>query len=1191
MKPLVLVCLLVVGSCYTLGRRYTDTVLDTDTGIASTDCSFETSPSVTFVCRRCQAQVAYNLGSASTFSITGMLRSVRDKVQEIVGEMRANLPLAEITFAAIEDKYCFYASSFVSEPDYEMAVRVFTAYEASPLRVIENFENAELVTRYVGVEARQGSGAGHYYRYMEYAYGVTLARRASTTLTLNLQTLTSKFEYSGAYTTYTGQAILDNSSTQLPFSVVVPYNRPSNTDYILHIPVRSQFRIGEFLDLLIPTAGCASELSLPAIPDMRQLPVLMLDMPFTRIQSITTFNALVVFFYMPQFALAPHVFLDTPTASIRINSADLVCNVAIDSTWRRENVPTLSLHINQSLKNTLKATGYINAEPRIITIKDIAEDFYTLMYPDPFNFFPVYNNSRTDIEATLGMIQLMEPTFQFTFTPEAVIVISGTASYLLEQDTKVDLAIGRVNGALESFMQIDVVSSELITRLIDAESIPLVGFSLLLNRISSSSVSLDLTSTSPLRPPSVPVHQSNAGFEAYLDLELNDQCSDSEYCSILRNSLGQSAFSINGRFVPDYFLMSTRTGNVTFSRILTFYNSVLRVNFERPRVRMWLEGILDIQGDSKTLVSFRTNVTENNGDARLEGILRGRWEQALDLPQLTFQGLQLLADVDGNRNILDSTIRGISSFGPCSPSDCWFGDVVLSLSTQDYTESYAVMTMRSTSPSIFFPRLLMVNTLSPLLTRFRFPTDMTVSYAYREQDRVPAGLTVSSQVLFMGIPAQLTCNGTAEMQSPLQLYMQMQFFTLGSGNIQVTGSYNSPVSSRLDYSNTTLQTTGIIVGTVTMWGLSQIADIRLTDTGLTLALPGYLFGGMYAIDMMVSGPVTESVTTANLTATGEIDTNTTRNLQTEINQSLTNWAQIAAVTLQRIRDQMSRRQIVIDTYQSQVCTEPCPQIMECVGEPQYVCTQSPVIETCTGTKQGCSQMRTTCEENVSTCMQSQAVCAVYDTQSGGNNCEQWDTVCVNAVQTCQGWSQECTETIEEGCAVIEHQTMNTSCLHQEFLCEQRTTEDSTCRVRCRNIDNLLRSAQTVYDQYQAAYNDSVAAFGALTELLEGTGDVFSVRCMQLDSIAFSTPLVEAGIGPGDIAMKVVFLVPSLKTQKQVAYSVQTKWSFFTEAENQVRLERLARQRIIQASGGRLAPELELESPMEIFERLLQVRLA
>lgn len=1120
-----------------------------------------------------------------------MLRSVRDKVQEIVQEMRENLPLSEVTFAVREDMYCFYATRFVSEPDYVQATGAFTAFEESPLAVLENFSTAQLITQYIGLEAREGSGAGHYYRYMEYAYGTTAARRASPTLTLSLQFITIRFEYAGAYATYVGEAVVDNAGTQIPFTAVVPYNRPASSDYIVHLAVRSQYRLGEIVDLLAPAVGCGADLSLPALSDMRQLPVLLIDLPFTSVQGIMSFSDLVLFFYMPPFALAPAVYLDSPSASLRIRTASSTCSVALDSTWRRENVPTLTVHIDQSLRNTIVATAYVNVEPRMMTISDIAQNFYAEMYPDPFNLFPVYSRSVANLGDTLGRIQVLQPVFTLTLTPEVVLRVTGSASYLLDEDSRVDIGLGRVNGALESFVQVDVSSAEMLTRLVGAETTPLVGFTLLLNRIVSSSVSLDLAETSPLRGTSVPARRTNAGFEAFLNLELDDQCAGSEYCTLLQNSLGRNTISLSGRFVPDYFLLSSTVANITFSRSVTFYNSILRMYFGPPRVDTWVEGLFDIQGDSHTLVSFRTNLTNVNSDARLSGTLRGQWQGALDLPQLTLQGLQLYGDVNAAGQIIDSTISGLGSFGDCSQADCWFGDVVVSMSLADYTENFVVMTMRPTTSSVFFTRLLTLQSLSPLLTRLSFPTDITVSYAYQEHSRVPAGLMVSSQVSFMGLQGQLTYNGPANEQNALQLFLQMPFFVLGAGNLQVAGSYNSPVSARLDYSTETVQTSGVIVGTVSLWGISQVADIRLTDTQLELALPGYPFGGVYYFDLAVRGGITADITNSTLTVSGQVDTNSTATLESMVRESLNRWAQQAADTLQRIRDLLARQQALIDTYSREVCIEPCPTVQECVGEPQYVCTQNAVLETCTGSKQGCSQVVTSCDTSASTCMQSQATCAVYDSQSAGGNCVQWDTTCVNAIETCQGWSQECVETVEEGCAVIEHEVVNTTCLHQELLCEERTLVDSTCSVRCRNMENMRNAAQTTYDLYQAAYNDSINAFGVLTELLEGSATVFAVSSTQLDSLSFTTPLNAPGIGPNDVQMKVVFLIPNLSTQKQTAYSVQTKWSFFTEVENQVRLVRLARQQIVQVSNGRLSPEAAEESPVEIFERLLRARTA
>ena len=70
-------------------------------------------------------------------------------------------------------------------------------------------------------------------------------------------------------------------------------------------------------------------------------------------------------------------------------------------------------------------------------------------------------------------------------------------------------------------------------------------------------------------------------------------------------------------------------------------------------------------------------------------------------------------------------------------------------------------------------------------------------------------------------------------------------------------------------------------------------------------------------------------------------------------------------------------------------------------------------------------------------------------------------------------------------------------------------------------------------------------------------------------------------------MKVIFMVPSLQTEKMMAYSIQSKWNFFTEVENQVRLARLAREQIVIASQNRLDQSVIDESPVEIFERLLR----
>jgi len=141
------------------------------------------------------------------------------------------------------------------------------------------------------------------------------------------------------------------------------------------------------------------------------------------------------------------------------------------------------------------------------------------------------------------------------------------------------------------------------------------------------------------------------------------------------------------------------------------------------------------------------------------------------------------------------------------------------------------------------------------------------------------------------------------------------------------------------------------------------------------------------------------------------------------------------------------------------------------------------------------------------------------------------------------------------------------------------------------MESMRDAAQATYDLYQAAYNDSISAFGVLPELLEGNAAVFTVSATQLDSLSFTTQLNTPGIGPNDIEMKVVFLIPNLSSQKQTAYSVQTKWSFFTEVENQVRLARLARQQIVQVSNGRLSPQVVEESPVEVFERLLRARTA
>jgi hypothetical protein len=1160
---MALIWLLVFGAA--AERIQTSAKADRNVIVSSCD-SYET------LCRLCNATEAYEVQDTNNFAVGGWLTKTNQLFKDILQDLEADFDSANYTIAT-GDHLCVAAWNVTGSVDYADLFERTLDVEYHKTQVPEIFSETEFELEQVDFKVHRGEGSRYYYEAIQAYFDAQATAQINNLTSLNLSHAFYNLTEEYGLVNYTGSALVGNISTD--FFIEATVQREKNDAFTAVILAYNKHTVANWTGNLTNQTSCAELQSVSGLDSVVRLAVQRTEVHFVHNDGEMQARDYATSVKVPSFTVAPGIKVKNPKGSVYI--LDSTCTASISGDWTQGK--QFGIELEMYTTASFNATAWVAEDPPSLTLEEVQSLLVDQLYPDPRSIIPQYVNDTSDLEAKLLKVTFEDPSIYLSFDPEVSLRVSGVTTWVSDTDSRSEVMVTRLKG-LQSTIAVKTEAGDYIGYLYNSSSAHR-SLDSVETQLLTATTTVDVDEESKLKPSLFDL--SNSTVKAGITVQQvrydpSSYCEDLEFCSILTSYITEGFIKVNGTCYPSGAELSRKIDTIDLGSHLELKFAKFRRNYRTPDAVEWITGALSFYGDSKTLLTFHSNVTENLDQAFLEGLLTEPWTDAFDYPGLTVLDLVLKASLDSEGEVEDSSMSGLCQLGNCTDDQCWDGYVRASVNPNDYLSNQLILEMEPAETELVFSVLLDTDTPPQLFTTFDFYSGLVVEYAYKSSDDIEEGVEFTGNVGFLGVPGYLEATNDNSTETFHGVVLMTEFF-LGHKNVEVLPNDDSLYA---EFTGDKTSASSTLYGKLRFWYVQEEAELHFNDTDFySTDVSGNYFEGLYDFAVSLHGKVSEDIEESEVRVQGRLTEQDEEELTEAIEQALQYWVSQGNTALNTSSQNAKTSQHEADDLKRQMCTEACPNVTKCSQLSDWVCAERAYNTTCIEYGQSCGNLTTECKDTATECMSSHSECTSYYSSGLGDECLTYETVCDTELTTCQHWKESCSVVEGEACTVYELHELEEGCINWRLQCDEVVEEDGLCRQNCDFVERLYNRAEENAQNYSEADNRTQADMEGFTELADYEV-LFKMNRTSLDRL-----LDEEAIGASEVWMSVFGYVAALGSEEEYELvELSIAWNFFDREDNNRRLAKAAKQAVVDNSGGKLDGRLASKSAVEVMNENL-----
>jgi hypothetical protein len=1124
--------------------------------------------SSTLLCNLCATNSAYKITDLDEFWIEDQLKSTCTKLQDLLSEFSSYVEAGSY-FIALGNLTACVSASYPSKVEFEELYSDILSLQYSPISHPEIFQYKPTLQT-IAAKANNGAGSGHYYTDLQLFYNDKSYYTLNSGVNLELTNYTELLKYQEGTVLYQGEAQL-KGEMYAPFSIEIDYDREKYENFYVILDVNSRYQLGEWVDSLWPEGECSQVESPRGLNSIQILPVPHTNIIFNKQGEAMSMDSMISYVNVPDFALAPGMKIKNVSGALYIGQESCLLDVVGD--WLANN-DTFELKIHTYKEAHFNATAYLKNDDESMTVSEL-ERLLSSLYFDAKPIIPRYKEDATKLYQLLYPTSLIKPRLDFYFEPEVSIRVHSSSSIYSKEDSSLDMFIGRVEGAVESVLILTSISSDALKSLeSNLYKIETTGLTLHSHLIISSTASMNI-STLPAyiyNSNSLP-YEYQAGVFLRSKVKQNSDCEYNELCSIYdMNSLEPKEAVVMSEYYPSRFIFSGEIGDITLSKDIQLVDNNIKLPIN-PDESVYISGKFDLEGDSKDTLSFIYNITQISGDAFMTAKLQQEWVSAFDIENLEVYSLTLHADLDSEGEFHSSSMKGYASLGCVELDNAWPGEIIVSMSPANYSLNYFTMELK---PNSYLDSLCAVANItepSNLASALEFSAGAVLDYSLEDHENVQAGYSLSANVKYLDIPAYLEYH-SSELNSAFYATLELPDFTMAYGNIKVYADDNEKISGVINAENNSSY--GYMTGNVSLIGMKDRINLRLSDDLFSFDISGFPFGGIFEMGFNATAEFYTKIDTALFTLNGMLSHANVTKLENDTRTNIQNWIDAGVSVLEDIEAQIKEQNDTVNYLEQELCTQPCPKKLTCISEPYKQCIEYAVTTQCVSSKTGCSNIDLFCIDEETSCQSYSSRCIKYDKKLP-NVCAEYESVCDSYITVCKQYNATCTDYIEGGCSRYEYIEHEDDCINYEFKCENSDIEDVSCTSKCEHNQDKYEYALSNLKRlknWNRQTRDDLGGFRYLKYIISGS-------LFNITAHSSTYNIRSSGIGPRDLSMHFEYEIPDLNSFNGTTANSTITWNFFDYVEVLNSLTQQVKEDIIQFSNAKLSEDLSTKQPQEV----------
>lgn len=1158
--------LFIVGA---LAERI-QTTAKSDRNVQASTCSAYST-----MCTLCNATEVYEVQDPNNFAVGGWLTKTNELFKDILEDLQKDIKAANYTIAE-GDHLCVVAWDVEGDIDYADLFDRTLDVEYEKTQVPEIFSDVSFALDQIDFKVHRGEGSRYYYEALQVYFNASATAQVNDLTTLQLKNAFYNLTEEYGLVNYTGTAILGNITSE--FYIETNVERDKNDAFAAVIEAKSRYTVANWTGNLTNQTSCAELQTASGLDSVTKLAVLRTVVKFVYNDGAMQARNYDSSVSVPSFTVAPGIKLKMAEGNVAI--LDETCSASITGSWTTDG-KSLGLKLKMYTTASFNATAWVSEDPPSLSLKEVQSALVDQLYPDPRSILPQYINDTSDIESKLLQLTFYDPDIDMVFDPEVSLRISGTSSWMTDTDSRAEVMVTRVKG-VQSTIAISTEEGDYIGFLYDSESSYMSSDSVE-SRFLTATATIDTEDEAKLKPKLFDLWNSTVSAGISINQVRYDpisECEEIEFCSILTNMVDEDFITVNGTVYPSGAELSKKLDNIDIGHGLELKYTKYRRNYRSSEAKEWISGALSFYGDSETLLTFHSNITEHLDDAFLEGLLTENWKNAFDYQGLTVINLALQASLDSDGEVDDSSMSGICRLGNCTDDQCWDGFVKASVNPTDYLKNQVLLQMKAADTDIVFAVLVDAESTPQLFKGFDFYSGLNIEYAYESTDEMQEGVNFSGNIGFLGVPGYIEATNDNTTEIFHGEVMLTEFF-LGHKNVEVLPTDSGSLYA--DFSGDKGSASASLYAKLRFWYIQEEAVIHMNDTDFySTDVSGNYFGGLYEFDVSITGKITEDIQASEVSVQGSLGEDDQSDLSNYIDSAIKSWVQQGLTALNVSSQNVETAEHESEELQKQLCTEDCPNVTRCSQLSDWVCAERAYNTTCVEYGQSCGNLTTGCKDTTTDCMSNHTECTSYYSSGLGEECETYETVCDSYLTTCQHWKESCSVVEGEACTVYELHELEEGCLSWRLSCDEITEADGLCLQNCGFAERLFNRSLETYEKYEEADNltqEDLKGFNKLANY-----EVYFI----FNKTSLERILDEEAVGANDISISVFGYVPDLTSDYGYFLTeLDLQWNFYDKEDNNRRLARAVKKAIVEQSGGLLDERLASKSALEVMNENLQ----
>lgn len=1075
-----------LGAVFAFNSQHSQSFLDTsdelsedatanDTSSIEYNCSETDRDHVEYVCKACNATTAYLVTNASTSGLSAYTTEQQTQLQAMIDEFQSYYSSADYVAGAEGNLTCLSAFNIVNLTDKASMWQDITEEQYPDIAHPEifNLTDSDLDLYYIGAK----SNGTAYSNYTEQS-DTNVTGKVGSKAKFQCTTVRLREVDDGAEAKYSGTANYtynDTTTYSLPYVIVVDDNRTEGSVYVAVVDVNGTFTYKEWNDLIDSKANCSAVERPSNMSSLDDLEIEYSELTMKTKNNKTEVKQAHSYFDSVSFAGGYGMFLYSNQGKAVIKTSSHYCYNAFLGNWTSgEKLFTATFLNKDAAYYYLEANLYDRSN---LTLTEVQDNLVNKLYLDPVSILPEYEARESAISRALWPTAILDPLVKVFYEGEAKFRVEGEG-YLDAVKSLIEVRVSRVEGVVTGLTKIYQLEDS-----VELATDP--AFDRTEQHVLVASSPIGFKDYPFMRPKEATDYSFvDVGYWYEVTLTMNDACSSSTFCSLVKDHSEEKTSSIHlrGSGDSDSTYLIASLSPIELDTDFKFKEDALVYDFATGVVM--IVGASTVRGDSVNVLRFIGNITDVAPNASIAVVTEKLWETAFDIETLAVKSLIIKANFSDVSALSTETAEGQALLGRnCEEVEgCSSGQIEILFDQTNYQNNQFKARFANMTSFEFFNTMCDYNYSSadevPYQLSLLDPSDgITLQYCHPNNTVSDLrGFEVKGNVSFLGIPSSMEGRLRRLGSGIMQISMNMTDFNAGTSNIKVKDASSSITVDRSKH-----VIVEELLGTVTFASITEETYFQVLSSGLKCDLTGYAYGGLYQAEAYLTTGAEANIEDAEFTGRLEIRQTQLADLEVSVREDLQDWINTGLNALNQSRGFVDEALEPVEQLEPNLCVEKaaCGERFECSKSPEIECAQHKFEEICE--TEGSS-----CEKQTYTCSESETVCSVTKEDCDGDDC------CETSVVLCHEWTNSCEDASDDNCSTYKLTSDPDKCHREELTCGLEEVPDQACKKKCQRTQFLYESAIANYDEEQAGYNQTQAdlqGFRSLNNLMTANFEV------------------------------------------------------------------------------------------------------